>query len=136
MDKLDGTKGQPLTKTTEVMEEIVLRDLTFTLTEADFAEKGKAAGRTAAELRGLEDEFDTLKKEWKGRLDDKESDLSDIHATIRRGKETRHVKCVERKDFNANSVEYLFNGEVLESRAMGLEERQLTLVAQAKEARA
>lgn len=132
-DRLDGARGHSLQRTKDLHDQVVTADLSFQLTTEDYAEKGKQAGRVAAELRDLEEEFDELKKDWKVKIEAKENELTDIHRTIRAGKETRRVKCIERKDFNSNRLTHLFNGEVLAERALELHERQMSLVQSAPE---
>ena len=133
MIEVDGTKNHKLVNTKEVQEKVIEKDLNFKLTEEDFADKGKEAGKIAGELNKLNIEFDKVKKEWKDKLNRKESELSIILGTIRRGDEDRRVKCVERKDFNNHVVEYIFNGDVMHSREMKMDERQMELVKGGKE---
>ena len=92
MIEVDGTKNHKLVNTKEVQEKVIEKDLNFKLTEEDFADKGKEAGKIAGELNKLNIEFDKVKKEWKDKLNRKESELSIIQGTIRRGDEDRRVK--------------------------------------------
>lgn len=61
-----------------------------------------------------------------------EGELLGVLSTIRKGTEDRVVKCIEQKDFVNHMVHYIFNGEVLHSRAMEMHERQLEIVKQAQ----
>lgn len=126
--ELDGTHGYKIRDTADLKERTVERTLTFKLTEDDFSQKGKLAGNLSAELRKLESEEASVKKEWKEKLAEKEGDLYSVLSTIRKGAEDRVVKCIEQRDFNGHMVHYIFNGEVLHSRAMELHERQLEIV--------
>ena len=128
MTELDGTKGYVLTNDKEIEEKSVDRDLTFILTEDDFSAKGKLAGRLSADLNKSRNEFESVKKDWKGKIEEKEGELSSVLATIRRGEEVRRVKCIERKDYNSNIVHYIFNGEVMHERPLEINERQMRLV--------
>lgn len=128
MIEVDGTKGYKLQNTSDMQEKIVDKELNFKLTEEDFAEKGKEAGRLAGELNKLNIEFDAVKKQWKEKLNEKEAELSKVLGTIRRGDEDRMVKCVMRKDFTRHVVQYLFNGDVMHEREMKMDERQMELV--------
>lgn len=128
IDRLDGTKGYKLQNTQDVQDTVVEEFLDFKLTEDDFAEKGKEAGRTSGELSQLENQFDTVKKDWKEKIENKEGELSVILRTIRAGTEKRKVKCIKQKDFQAHMVRWIFDGQVMHERAMELNERQMELV--------
>jgi hypothetical protein len=132
MREVDGTKGYTLKNTREVQEKVIEKYLNFKLTEEDFADKGKEAGKISGELNKLEAEFDRIKKEWKEKIEEQEAALSLIHSTIRRGDEDRKVICVEQKDFAKYVVNYVFNGEIMHSRPMEMSERQMELVTDIK----
>lgn len=126
--EVDGTKGYKLQNTRDVQEKEIEKYLNFKLTEEDFAEKGKEAGKLAGEFGKLEAEFDGIKREWKEKLESKETELSLVLGTIRRGDEDRKVKCIEQKDFVQHVVNYIFDGEIMHTRPMELNERQMELV--------
>jgi len=127
IDRLDGTKGYKLTNTKEMSEEVVEESLEFVLTEEDFSEKGKEAGKLGGELNKINNDFDLVKKEWKDKIESKEHELESVLRTIRDGKEKRKVKCVKQKDFQNYTVNWIFDGEVMHSRPMELHERQMEL---------
>lgn len=124
MQQLDGTKGVKLKRTKHMEERVVDRPLTFELTEDDYSRLGKDAGEAAHELRSIGGEFEKVKKTWKENIDAADGRLVQILSTIREGKEKRQVKCIERKDFQNSRVDYIFDGEIMESRAMYDSERQ------------
>lgn len=86
--------------------------------------KGKDAADKAQLIGETEREFDSVKKRFKGKIETQESDLADVLRTIREGEEVRLVECIERKDYQRHIVEYIYEGEVMEERAMTIDERQ------------
>ena len=133
MKELDGTKGYKMKNTRDVQEKQIEKYLNFKLTEEDFADKGKDAGKLAGELGKLEAEFDGIKRQWKEKIEAKQTELDIILTTIRRGDEDRKVLCVEQKDFREHVVNYIFDGEIMHSRPMEMNERQMELVKMDRE---
>ena len=110
------------------VEEVkVVEPLIFTLTEHEYAEKGKAAGKLRGKLSEVEAKFSDIKKEWKGKVDEKQIELNNILEAMRAGKEERVVECTQRKNFDRNIVQYLYKGKVLKERPLEPHERQLAM---------
>jgi hypothetical protein len=105
----------------------VKRALPFKLTDEEKARKAEAAANLNEELEAavaakkVEVEKHTVK--IKG-LTNK---ISNTLKAIQTGEERKEVQCTEVKNFEKNLVEYVFKGQVLETREMTAEDRQLTL---------
>lgn len=115
-DKSEGTK--------------VKRALPFKLTDQEKARKAEAA----AELNEQLEAAVKAKKEEVAKHTEKISSLTKrisghLHA-ISTGEERREVQCLEVKNFEKDQVEYSFKGEVLETRPMTADDRQLDLKTQ------
>lgn len=111
-----------------IQEKEVERYLTFILTEDEVRSKGIEAANVAYELGKKESEFDEVKKEWKKKIDRDEAELKGILSTIRAGKEDRHVKCLERKNFETHTVQYIYDGYVMFERPMEEHEMQFEMM--------
>jgi hypothetical protein len=71
---------------------------------------------------------DREKRLLKGEIDSKQCEMEAHLDIIRDGVESRLVECIEKKDFQKYRVDYVYDGKVMESRAMEMGERQLELV--------
>jgi hypothetical protein len=107
---------------------IVTKTLTFTLTETEIANRGRDAADTRSELTEIMAEFEEIKQDFKGRIGAREAMLTSLLRTIKRGTEERTVECEMVKDFDRMTVQYVFNGAIMEERAMTIEERQPSLL--------
>lgn len=110
-----------------IVQKEVQRYLNFKLTKSEVEAYGRKAADVSFDLGQATDEFDGIKKEWKRKIDNLDSELGGILATIRAGKEDRHVKCIECKDFEQNKVLYLYDGHVMLERPMEDNERQFQI---------
>jgi len=106
----------------------VTRTLTFQLTESDFAVKARILAELNSESCGDSVRFEALKKHWKRKIEDTQEKISDVMDLVLEGEEARVVECLEIKDFDRNLVSYSYKGEIMEERAMTVEERQLEMI--------
>lgn len=120
-------KGVMEAKKQETTE--VSKDLTFKLTETEFADKGKKAAALNLDLFKTNTEFEDIKKDFKSRIAATELEIAKTLKVIREGEETRNVRCQMVKKFEENRIEYVFNGTVMESRTMEAYERQMEMEA-------
>lgn len=101
-----------------IEEKVITKELDVKLTHIEMAEKAKAAGDLQAEI-GLENQkFNTKKKDHIASVSKLQERLWNILNVCSKGKETRTVECTERRNFSACSVEYIYGGDVVETRAM------------------
>lgn len=104
--------------------ELVNKELEFKLSSADYERIGKETAGISAELTAFREQKRTEQLAWNDKISSHEDNVARLLSVIQAGKEVRMVNCIERKNFTANQVEYLFNGEVIEGRALTGEERQ------------
>ena len=100
------------------------KELPIPLTEQEFSERGKELAEAHKEYGSLEREFKAVKKDWAAKLGSKEEHVSQLAGVIRDGFERRIVECEVVLDFTSNEVRYVYQGNVIETRAMTAEERQ------------
>lgn len=109
---------------------LVTRLLSFTLTD----EEKSARGLEAANLNHKVAEKTIEKKiavdEFSAMIKDLTARRNTLLNQIKTGTEKRDVECTEVKNFDANKVEYWFDGEKLEERDMTTFDRQLELEEQ------
>lgn len=110
-----------------IVEKEVSRFLTFKLTRSEVEDYGRKAADVAYDLSNATNEFDDIKKSFKRRIDSLDANMTGILSTIKAGKEDRHVKCIERKDFTQNKVFYVHEGHVMDERAMDDNEKQFQI---------
>jgi hypothetical protein len=113
--------------TPEIEERNLTKELEFKLSSADFERIGREAAQIQHELTAHRIEEKKIKTELKDKRVGLENGLARVLKVIEQGTEVRQVDCIERKNFSENKVEYVFNGEVIESRPMEGHERQMEL---------
>ena len=104
--------------------ELVNKELEFKLTSADYERIGKETAGISAELTAFREQKRTEQLAWNDKISSHEDNVARLLSVIQAGKEVRMVNCTERKNFTENKIEYIVNGEVIESRALTGEERQ------------
>ncbi len=103
----------------------VTREVTFRLTDEELIAKARKAADLRLARASILEEFARVKSTYKGRLEEKENELSMALAVIKDGKEKRVADVVDMFDFEQALVVTLFGGEEVETRVMTPEERQL-----------
>jgi hypothetical protein len=111
---------------------MLIKTLPVKLTPDEERSKGKEAARIGRECTTMHLEMAQLKiamKQKKEALADKARAIVDLHHEINTGQEYREVQCREELDHTHLVVHTirLDTGEVIETRAMTLDERQVTL---------
>lgn len=108
----------------------------FQLTTEETAKKGLRAAELAVEIVTKEEEANSVKDKFKGEVATLRREQAGLHRTIRAGSEQREVDCEEVKDWDRLLVEWKYKGDVMESRPMTAEERQVKLkLVSAKDAK-
>lgn len=105
----------------------VSKPIAFDLTEKEFSEKGQEAASLSKEVRSLVGEFEGIKEDWKAKIKDREAKRDELLTVIHAKKEVRTVDTVMVKDFASKIVQYWFEGEVVEERAMTENEVQMEM---------
>ncbi len=104
----------------------VTREVTFKLTETEIVERAKKAADLRLARAAIQVEFARVKSSYKGRIEEKENELSAILEIISEGKEKRVVNVTDVYDFGDGVVEtfHVSSNDPIESRVMSNEERQ------------
>lgn len=102
----------------------VMKEVSFSLTQEDFANKGKRVAELQQQLGRLSNEIQGIKESFKARMQLIEQDIGHELAVISRGEEIREVEVEERLDYDRGIVEYLHNGAVCDERPMTPIDRQ------------
>lgn len=111
----------------------ITKEVTVTLTDEELLECGRKAAGLRTERLKIEQEFQRVKATFKGKIEEKENELSKLLSVIGDGKETRTLNTVEEYDYeNACVVTFLDDREIA-SRGMTAEERQLGFRFKTKE---
>ncbi len=99
------------------------------LTEKEKLQAGSEMTDAYQALEGLNNEFETVKQEFKGKIGGQESAITRLSALIRAGYEHRQVKCSVEKDFGMGTVTVirLDSGDTVEARPMSNMEAQMGL---------
>ncbi len=108
------------------------RKLPFKLNDEDKARKAELAAQLNKQLEAAEAAKKADMAKHNEKIKKLRADVSTQLKMINEGIERREVTCTEVKNFEANKVEWYFEGEVLESREMKPEDRQLALDDKAK----
>lgn len=104
--------------------EIKNKELRFPLTHEDVERKAREAAAISSDLTAHRIESKKIRTELSGKEAGLENGLARTLNIISEGHEVRSVDCIERRNFDENKVEYLFEGKVIEDRPMTGSERQ------------
>lgn len=113
----------------------VIKDVKFKLTEEQIIEKGKSAAQLDNEILELESQLVNLKTKFKSDIGSKRSRLQELLSLLHEGFYFQNVEVEVNKNFEANKVEYLYNGEIVDSREMVEDDREQELPLQATESK-
>lgn len=108
----------------ETKVRLVPKEVWFELKDVEIVERARRVAEIRKEVDAVKEEAKGVASDFKGRINVLESEQKALLQTVRANGEHRTVECEFRKDFAANKVEYLFDGKVVEERAMNWEERQ------------
>jgi len=105
------------------------RLLRVKLTDGELLEKGQELAEAYKDLRTHNDELDSIKKEYKGKISAAETQIESLSGILRERYESRKVDCVIVKDFQEGTivVTRLDTDTVIENRKMTNEQRELGL---------
>ena len=110
-------------------ERIVPKQVRHDFTQAEKARLGVEMAEIELTISEKKDELDTFKAQIKSDTTALEARLNSIAHKLRSGFEIRTVDCRMEMDFESNSIRFVRTdtGDLLEERAMSLEERQREL---------
>lgn len=106
------------------------RELPVDLTVEELAKKSDKLVNAELRLESQKAEKKAVVSEHNKSIKDTSEEIAALVAQLKAKTELRSVKCFERRDFATNKVDVIRcdNGQVVESRAMSLEDRQQELV--------
>jgi DNA segregation ATPase FtsK/SpoIIIE-like protein len=106
------------------------RILKCELTQAELLTMGQELADAHSEHESITNELESIKAEFKGKIQAEEGKIGSLSAKIRAGYEHRQVKCATVKDWKSKTVTVtrLDTGAIIENRPMNQEELQMPLL--------
>ncbi len=118
----------PATKTKRaVIDKKVKYELKFELSDTEIVKYARRSAKLTKELAELDKTFKEKKKEHDGKIAEREAEMAQLMAAIGKGEEVRLVDCTEQKDFNKETVTYIFEGKKMLERDMADHEKQMEM---------
>lgn len=117
------------TATEKTVTRMVTKALPVKLSEQEVTQYGRDMDRAHADRNRIENEFDSVKAEYKGKISEQEAIIEKLSPRIHSGIETRDVECSEVKNWTKATVTVTRTdtGEVIESRPMREDEKQMQI---------
>jgi hypothetical protein len=111
--------------------QIVPKEVRYQFTPEDLRELGEEMAQAVARLESLKDEFQQVKAGFKEKTSGAQKTIRACALKIRQGFEMRTLECRMERVFDSNAVRLYRQdtGELVEERAMTVEERQRSLGA-------
>lgn len=105
------------------------KEVTVKLDDAETVALARKASQVRLAKLSLESEFTRVKTAYKGRIEEKDSEISRLLTAVQEGQEMRIVEVEEHFNFNANTVEVreAATGRILDTRAFTADERQIQM---------
>lgn len=110
----------------DMEERKVTRLLEVKLQPAELGTLGMEAGNLSGQLSLAEREFDAIKKEHSSKIKGIDNLLQAALDKLNKKTESREVECVEKRFFATNTLQVWHEDEMVEERAMTIEERQMS----------
>lgn len=104
----------------------VTRLVDVPLQPAELGQLGVEAGKLSGELSTAERVFDGIKKEHTSIIKSLDNQLQSCLDKLQKKNESREVECIEKRCYASNCLQVFYGDEMLEERAMTVEERQMT----------
>lgn len=98
-DKQKISKGDKLEKTTTMLR--------YNFTEAELKDKAQSLGEAVQKLAQIEDELNSIKSDYKKKLQEKSAEINELSNHITAKYEMRNTPCLLRKDFKLKERQYL-----------------------------
>lgn len=121
--------GQQGSLELEVEETIVSKEIEIKLTNIDKAHMADEAADAQVALTSTETEFKGIKNDYSQRIKKLKAKIETTLEAVNTGVISRNVQCVMKKIYSSNIVQYVYEGEVIEERAMTDQDRQPKLFA-------
>ncbi len=124
MAKKTTTKRKTTTKTTPKKTN---RLIEFDLTQTEIAECAQRAATVSKDLNDTIVEAKRVTSDYQARIKTKAAERDTLLRAINLGKIKREVEVLEMRNFEANTVEFFFEGTKVDERPMVEQDRQETL---------
>lgn len=108
--------------------EFIVKEINFKLSDEELLTHAKECALLNRESIELQEELDGHKSRIKNLMQPKAEKIIELLEMIDTRLETRSVSVEVRKNFGLGIVEYIFEGDVVQTRNMDTEDRQLNLV--------
>lgn len=107
----------------------VTKALPCKLTDAEMFQYGKDVGHAFAERERIKGEFDAVKQDYKGKIEEQSAQIGKLSGRLHSGIETRDVACIEVKNWTHGTftVTRTDTDEIIESRPMREDEKQMEI---------
>jgi hypothetical protein len=124
-----STPKKRTTATDKTITRMVTKSLPCKLEESEVLQYGRDIARAHADKDRIEDDFDSVKADYKGKIAEQAAIISKLSPRVHSGIETRDVECTEVKNWTKATVQVKRNdtGEIVESRPMREDEKQMQI---------
>lgn len=113
----------------KMITRMVTKALPCNLTEPEVLQYGRDIARAHSDKDRIENEFDSVKADYKGKISEQDSIIAKLSPRVHSGIETRDVECTEVKNRTKATVQIKRNdtNDVIESRPMREDEKQMQI---------
>ena len=98
-------KTEKLEKTTTMLR--------YNFTEAELKDKAQSLGEAVQKLVQIEDELNSIKSDYKKKLQEKHAEINELSNHVTTKYEMRNTPCLLRKDFKLKERQYLDHDSVI-----------------------
>lgn len=119
-NKPKSSKEEKLEKTTTTLR--------YNFTEAELKDKAQSLGEGIQKLAQIEDELNSIKADYKKKLQEKHNEINELSTHITSKYEMRNTPCLLRKDFKLKERQYLdHEGIILKTEPLLASDYQLAI---------
>lgn len=105
--------GKKSSKEKEEKLEKTTTTLRYNFTEAELRDKAQSLGEGIQKLSQIEDELNSIKADYKKKLQEKHNEVNELSNHITQKYEMRNTPCFLRKDFKLKERQYLDHDSVI-----------------------
>jgi hypothetical protein len=124
---MSEAQQEPVEKKRVKEKRKAIREIEFELSQGELVRRAQEAADLRLAAVSIEEEFGRIKSTYKGRIEEKKNQLSQLLDVVRAGSERRVVEVIDLFDYEHAVVEAYYEDKVVERRVMTAEERQLGL---------
>jgi len=114
-------------KVEKVVSRKITKSLPCKLKDDEVLKYGRDLARAHAELDRINNELDSIKADYKGKISEQDSLIGKLSVRVHSGVETREVECEELRNWTKARLSVIRKdtGEVIEDRPMREDEKQM-----------